>query len=242
MEEVFSLPRFGYLLKTDLLKAWRNMNFSFFLMSGSAFITYLLILFARWMSDADDIFLLAETRALIFGVMVATLTIITPSRCFGSVTDLKAGRFYLSLPASVLEKTLSMLLVCAIIIPLLACAVYFSLDELVCWMDPTCGSPLLSTMGKELLGMMEYAPFSLAFLLGAIYFKKSKIPKTIGCILLFYVFFYPLLSPIFDATMQDFQFLMREDLEQMAVGGLFSGAISLVLTALIYWRVRTLQH
>ena len=214
------------------------MNFSFCLMSCSGVITYLFVIGLRWLADWNELSLNGDARAFIFGVMMATLCIVTPSRCYGSVTELRAGRFFLLLPASVWEKSLSMILICAVVIPVAACAVYFGLDELLCLIDPSCGTPLLKLMGEEIWGITSVIPYSLAFLLGAIFFKKSKMAKTIGCILLFYIVCGILAG----------SFLGSIDLNAIntttftADLSWFSGAITIVLMGMIFWRVRTLQH
>lgn len=238
MATYFSFSRLGSVLKTDLQNARKNMGLSFLLMSCSGALTYLFVLILRWLAGWNELTLGGDARGFIFGVMIATLCIVTPARCYGSVTEVRAGRFFLLLPASVWEKSLSMILICAVVIPVAACAVYFGLDELLCLIDPSCGTPLLKLMGEEIWGITSVIPYSLAFLLGAIFFKKSKMAKTIGCILLFYM-----VGGILAGS-----FLGSIDLNAIntttftADLSWFSGAITIVLMGMIFWRVRTLQH
>lgn len=238
MERHFSFSRFGALLKTDLRNAWKNMGLSFLLMSGSGAVTYLFVLGLRWLARWNELTLNGDARSFIFGVMMATLCIVTPSRCYGSVTELRAGRFFLLLPASVWEKTLSMILICAIIVPVSACGVYLGLDGLLCRMDSSCGTPLLNLMGDDFGGITGAIPYSLAFLLGAIFFKKSKMAKTIGCILLFYL----------AAGLLAGSLLGSIDINPFDTASLtldlswVSGAMTILLIVLIFLRVRTLQH
>ena len=238
MEDIFSISRFWKQLKSDLLKSWRNMNFSFCLMSCSGAITYLFILGLRWMADWNELSLIGNTRGFIFGVMMTTLCIVTPTRCFGSVTQLREGRFYLQLPSSVLEKSLSMILICTIIVPLSATGIYLAWDALICRFDPSCGSPLPELMEEQLWGIASVPPYSLAFLLGALIFKKNKMAKTIGCILLFYVFclFFA------GSLLESINFNQLGTTSFTADLSWISGAITIVLMGLIFWRVRTIQH
>ncbi|MBP5538496.1 MAG: hypothetical protein J6X69_01470 [Bacteroidales bacterium] len=238
MEAYFSFSRFGSVLKTDLQNAWKNMGISFFLMSGSGALTYLFVLGLRWLAQWNELTLGGDARSFIFGVMMATLCIVTPSRCYGSVTELRAGRFFLLLPASVWEKSLSMILICSLILPVSACLVYFGLDSLLCRIDPSCGTPLLKLMGDEIWGIMSVIPYSLAFLLGAIFFKKSKIAKTIGCILLFYMV-GGLLAGSFLGSIAITQVTPSSFSIELSWG---NGFMTLLLVALIVRRVRTLQH
>ena len=238
MATYFSFSRLGSVLKTDLRNARKNMGLSFLLMSCSGALTYLFVLILRWLAGWKELTLGGDARGFIFGVMIATLCIVTPARCYGSVTEVRAGRFFLLLPASVWEKSLSMILICAVVIPVAACAVYFGLDELLCLIDPSCGTPLLKLMGEEIWGITSVIPYSLAFLLGAIFFKKSKMAKTIGCILLFYMVGGILAGSIIGNI--DIHFLNTTSLTVDL--SWFSGAMGLILMALIVWRVRTLQH
>lgn len=238
MATYFSFSRLGSVLKTDLQNARKNMGLSFLLMSCSGALTYLFVLILRWLAGWNELTLGGDARGFIFGVMIATLCIVTPARCYGSVTELRAGRFFLLLPASVWEKSLSMILICAVVIPVAACAVYFGLDELLCLIDPSCGTPLLNLMGDDFGGITGAIPYSLAFLLGAIFFKKSKMAKTIGCILLFYL----------AAGLLAGSLLGSIDINPFDTASLtldlswFGGALTILLMVLIFLRVRTLQH
>lgn len=238
MEEYFSFSRFGALLRTDLRNVWKNMGLSFLLMSTSGAVTYLFVLGLRWLAGWNELALYGDARGFIFGVMMATLCIVTPSRCYGSLTELRAGRFFLLLPASVLEKTVSMILICAIVVPVSACGIHFGLDGLLCRIDPTCGTPLLQLMGDNIGGITGAIPYSLAFLLGAIFFKKSKMAKTIGCILLFYMV-GGILAGSFLGSIDISQFDTASFTADLSWVG---GAMTILLTILIFLRVRTLSH
>lgn len=238
MEEYFSFSRLGSVLKTDLRNAWKNMGLSFLLMSGSGAVTYLFVLILRWLAGWKELTLGGDARGFIFGVMIATLCIVTPARCYGSVTEVREGRFFLLLPASVWEKSLSMILICAVVIPVAACAVYFGLDELLCLIDPSCGTPLLKLMGEEIWGITSVIPYSLAFLLGAIFFKKSKMAKTIGCILLFYM-----VGGILAGSLLGSIDINPFDTASLTLDlSWFGGALTILLMVLIFLRVRTMQH
>ena len=128
-----------------------------------------------------------------FAVMVLTaglFTIVFPSRAYGGITDKKEGSAWLMIPASRLEKYLSMMLVCLIVVPLTFIAGYLLSDWLVCLMDPTCGKAMLSfDLNSEIEKSIDlpnlklngywliYATiieYAITFLVGALIFKKWK--------------------------------------------------------------------
>lgn len=235
MEELFSLKRFGLLLKSDLKNAWKSMNFSFCLMSLSGVISYAINLIFSGIFSQHAAFK-ADSRLFIYCVTMITLFIITPSRCYGHVTHLKKGRSFLLIPASYLEKTLSMILVCLLIIPLLSSCIYFIMDALICTIHPACGMTVLEFITGNyktpyfvVTGIIS---FCLFFLLGAIVFKKGKIFKTIGCLIAYLILAGMIVSA----------FLTQVDFDDYYVISFFHTLYVLILSALIGWRVRTLQH
>jgi hypothetical protein len=142
-----------------------------------------------------------------------------PSKIYGFITDKKEGAQFLMLPASPLEKTISMIIVACILMPLAYFAIYFSLDELLCLFDPNCGNPIIMAIHEfrydsvarvvnnmqsdELSGwtrpafmLDDIAQTAMVFLLGALVFKTSKTAKTIGCMILLTLVLSMIIIPI----------------------------------------------
>ncbi|MGN1225787.1 MAG: hypothetical protein ACI4TL_00960, partial [Candidatus Cryptobacteroides sp.] len=157
-------------------------------------------------------------RAFVFAVAVVVLCISMPTRCYGRITKKNFGSFYLSLPASTLEKFLSMILICVVICPLIGMGAYLAIDGLICLIDKSCGESILKLISdayeiiskfliaripeletdsemansiisaikqlcNPLLYLDDFAGCILPFLLGALYFKKNKVVKTILCLI-----------------------------------------------------------
>ena len=66
-----------------------------------------------------------------------------PVKCYGKLTEKQYGSFWLTLPASKLEKFISMIIITCIIAPLAGILLYIGADALICAIDPTCGRNLI---------------------------------------------------------------------------------------------------
>lgn len=209
---IFNLNRFGRYLVTDIKTAIANFGLSLLIVAtlGLSFDIvsglFSLVIRGSW-SGMDDAF-----RISLFVISLVIVVILEPSKIYGHVTDKKEGQAFLMLPVSTLEKTISMILVSCIIVPLVFFAIYLSVDFLVCLADPTCGKAILITFNDIRFDMLnglssnleELKPFidnptafanpalfiddaiqiPLIFLLGAIYFKKSKPAKTFATLIM----------------------------------------------------------
>ena len=199
MNDTFNFKRFWTYFKYDLKQMWRNHSKAAMLIGGASAIFYILwvmfsLVFAqRWTSP------LLPVRVVVLFIAFAILELYQV-RTYGHLTDKKAGSAWLMVPASRLEKYLSMLLITLIVIPFLFFAVYFILDGILSLVDPTYGTALftgfmgayrqildvLSTVGNaspitltpsNLLFPMIVSFFCnfLYFLLCGICFKKNKL-------------------------------------------------------------------
>lgn len=81
-----------------------------------------------------------------FGVFVVSMIFIfigMPVKSYGKVTEKQYGSFWLSLPASRLEKFISMLIMTCIVVPVIGMAGFMAVDSLICSLDASCGNGLL---------------------------------------------------------------------------------------------------
>lgn len=209
---IFNLNRFGRYLVTDIKTAIANFGLSLLIVAtlGLSFDIvsglFSLVIRGSW-SGMDDAF-----RISLFVISLVIVVILEPSKIYGHVTDKKEGQAFLMLPVSTLEKTISMILVSCIIVPLVFFAIYLSVDFLVCMADPTCGKSILLTLNEFRFDMLDglsrnmsqlelfidnptavanpawliddAIQIPLIFLLGAIYFKKSKPAKTFATLIM----------------------------------------------------------
>ena len=83
-------------------------------------------------------------RFFVFCIAVVCMVITMPVKCYGKITEKQYGSFWLTLPASRLEKFISMFLMTCIIVPFTGIAIYLGIDALICAFDHTCGNNLLT--------------------------------------------------------------------------------------------------
>lgn len=150
----FNFRRFGKYFGTDIRTCWSNYGLSLLTISilSPVFFyvlitTFHLILNSSW--DGPDMGL----RFFVFCIALACLVITMPVKCYGKITEKQYGTFWLTLPASRLEKFISMFLMTCIIFPIAGIATYLAVDALICTFDHTCGNNLIAG-GMELIRNM----------------------------------------------------------------------------------------
>lgn len=155
--DIFNFRRFGKYFTTDFRTCWANYGLSLMTISLLAPLASYLIVVAinqilhnTW--DGPDIGL----RVFAFAVAMICMVITMPVKCYGKITEKQYGSFWLNLPASRLEKFISMILMTCIIVPVSGALLYLGLDALICAFDHTCGQNLIAG-GMELLQKMGEA-------------------------------------------------------------------------------------
>ena len=222
--DVLNMNRFGRYLVTDIKNAIARYGISFLIMATVCLTSYLLVGFFASIVGAGWYSLEVTPRMTIMGITLVVLTITAPAKIFGFVTDKKEGSSFLMVPASSLEKTLSMIIVCCVIVPFAFFAIYMSLDQILCLIDGRCGDSIAIAInnGQTFLNdafrkaslesqnlIPDYSSFTsvwmylddlaqgfLIFLLGALLFKSSKPAKTIGCLILLSIAISMIATPI----------------------------------------------
>jgi hypothetical protein len=222
--DVLNMNRFGRYLVTDIRNAVSRYGISLLVMATISVTGYLLAGFFTMIVGNGWHSLGLAGRFMMMAITTLVLTLSAPSKIYGFITDKKEGSSFLMIPASSLEKTISMILVCCVILPLVFFAVYMSLDQIICLIDNRCGDSLIVAInnGREMMLdafqklsreteniIPDYSSFSspwiymddlaqgfLLFLLGALIFKSSKSAKTVGCLILFSIALSMILSPI----------------------------------------------
>ena len=270
MKSTFDFKRFGKYYVSDLRGVFNDNWLTVLLTALGGVIAYLFCGTIQLIADGAWGSYGVLGRSVTFLVLFAVLYIIMPAKEYGYITEKRRGSFFLLLPASPFEKSLSMILNVAILTPLAFLAIAFAADALLCLVDPGCGSTLASVIfsgtalgdafddmtgyGTGLLssgdlfwsGVMSVITTALIFLVGALYFKKSKVAKTflvlIGLTLVFIIFTCIAVS-VGDDCLCD----VEEDPELFlshvkTVGYVFNVVIILALCAWTYLRVKTIKH
>lgn len=270
MNRIFNFSRFGRYLVYDLRNAWNNAGFTL-LVYGLAPIFFFFfyeiccLVFSGYFGN----FGLGWRIPFLFVLMLVCFTLL-PARLYGRVTDRRYGTEFLMLPASTFEKFLSMVIVTAVVMPLCLSLMLLVSDTLLGLIfGALYGEPLLFMDNSVLFGVDPLAVagdslyvnffagflvgwwiWILFFILGSVFFKKSKVAKT----LLSYLLISMVLGVTFSAILLKSQTgtaeaLFTKDIDiQTAVNFLnvvsnvINFLISAVLLGLIYWRLRALKH
>lgn len=152
--EVLSFPRFGKYFKYDLTQMWRNNGKAVVMLGGISLIVYLiwvifsLVFTGTW--NGPDMAVRAAVMMLGWFILVLYQT-----RTYGYLTEKRAGSSWLMVPASSLEKCLSMLLITVVLQPLAYFIAYLLVDGFLALVDPTVGTALIASVGTATTELRE---------------------------------------------------------------------------------------
>lgn len=175
MNDIFSIKRFGQYLATDIKNSAHNCGLSLIILGCSGLLINIIVGFICLVFDGTWAMPELTARVIIFFIMLLCATITLPIKCYGYVTDAKRGPAFTLVPASVLEKSISMILVAGVLVPMLTVIIYCGLDALTVTLFPSMGDSLFSS--KSLLmdkimtsmeseneaGMVNFAEYSKQF-------------------------------------------------------------------------------
>ena len=202
MSNTFNINRFGKYLKYDLVSCWKENRTFLLTLALIPVIIYITTVFFGMVTNGLSGFIHMAARPALaarisaFSTVAVIFVIFFPARSYGFITEKAKGSAWVELPASQLEKFLSMMLICLIIMPLAFFCTYLLSDAVVCLADSACGSSIFSswtgwgdmmktdsevTLGANGLWVMvaTVVSFMSIFLLGALLFKKKKVIGTI---------------------------------------------------------------
>lgn len=143
--EIFNFHRFGKYFASDLKTCGANYGLSLLALTVLApvatelvFAGFSLLLDLSWQGAGLGL------RVGVFATAMLCMIVTMPVKCYGKLTDKQYGAFWLMLPASRLEKFISMLLICSIIVPALGLGMYLGVDALICAIDHTCNQSIVA--------------------------------------------------------------------------------------------------
>ena len=145
MNEIFDIKRLGRLIKYEATNYIPNFFKSLLIFAS--------VIAAVWIfSLTVDFDVCLHSRAGLVNALFVLAIVLSPFIVYKDMNDRKKGYIYAMIPASTLEKLLSMIVLCVVIVPLLAYAVLTATDLLL-W--------LLSKAGiGPFLHMEFYNPFT----------------------------------------------------------------------------------
>lgn len=244
MNEIFNFKRFGQMLAVDFNRVFSSYGLSLLILCFAEVIIFL-ISYAVGQIIGEPVNMELSIRMTIYSICMVVLIFTMPQKCYGFITDKSKGSAYLSLPASSLEKFISMLLLTTLLTAIFVLG-SLSVDALLCHCFPNSFTNLDSVQITEdmwvkhnVKDISSLTPSILTFLLGALWFKKGKAGKTLLCLMamVLILFVINLLLDNWD-TMASEQILVRD----IKFACYCYTAMFVAVLVLIYLRVRKIQH
>lgn len=267
MNNVFDFKRFGNYFLYDLRNAKNSYGLSLLILGCMPIVLYIVVQLFSLIFAQKLCAIPMPVKYIQLLVVILIASIGAGTKIYGHVTEKKAGSSFLMLPASTLEKWVSMILVVCVAVPFVFFGLQVASDALMSLITPgTYGTRLYELTPlqdvKAMLGeqgihvnmegyfFFDWCESVLVFTLGAIVFKKSKIAKTILCLLgfSFLVSTAMMFFIGFDGTNVYFNWLDHFDTVDGAAkffNLLTNLSFFVVIGALLggmYYRIRTLKH
>lgn len=275
MNNNFNFGRFGKYFVYDLKRQWKNIGMLVLTFALSPVIFYMLYMFFAALFDGGLMKLFSGmsidgpsiwVRFGMAAVMITIFVMLFPSRAYGEITDKAKGSEWLMLPASRLEKYVSMMLVTLLVIPIMYIVVYLLSDGLVCLFDKSCGGALMSFRINDLLRTTDIiipanglwiiiantVQYAIIFLLGGLIFKKWKVVGTLLANFAIGMFFSTLISMLFanmDPVMVGEKFMnwtvRHADSVDLWLNGFINFWTLLIVAVCVIWiwfRLKRIQH
>lgn len=270
MSNIFSFKRFANYLVYDLNNAKNNYGMSMLVIGLLPFITFAFSQLMAWIVSPENL-------GQGFGVMIRIMTILmaivvveltAPSKLYGRITERRYGSDWLQIPASTLEKFLSMIVMVCIVLPLAMCILLLFSDTILALIFPArYGESIFAVLnGINLFNVtiteipdvtlhfnviyicfLSWVNNILIFTLGATVFRKAKVAKTILVVCIIGAVFGNVFGLCFDFTNSAMDFMIENNpLRAVNLLNGFVNITSIVEILLVggglYYRLRTIQH
>jgi len=265
MSNVFDFKRFGKYFGYSLRNAWNNFSLSLLICALTPVLVFVFYELICLMFDghfrASSEWLRDFAAALGFLLVV----LIAPAKLFGCITDGRTGTGFLMIPASTFEKWLSIMLICALVLPLCLGVLMLAGDTL---MELVFGSGYAGvymftilrdsfsieidggfTVNAFAIGYVGWITSILSYTLGALVFKKAKVGKTLLCLMLLGIIFgFLVVSASCNMAFgsQEWQSIEDDPIAVVSRINLLHNLIYLVyacvLAGAVYLRLKTITH
>ncbi len=148
-KDIFNFRRFGQYFASDIRTCTANYGLSLLTISLLTpiilhVLTVGISLIVNQVWDGPGI----AARAAAFIAAMFCMMIIMPVKTYGKITEKQYGSQWLMVPASKLEKFLSMIILTCIVAPIIGVTIYLCFDDLLCALDHTCGDSILHELGN----------------------------------------------------------------------------------------------
>ena len=270
MNNVFDFKRFGNYFAYDLRRAINNYGISLLLLGLAPVILYTLHVLTSLLRGGGIAPIDGSLKIVISGIVILATAVSAGVKIYGMVTDKRSGSDFLMLPASTLEKWLSMVRMVCVAVPAVLLVLSLASDSLLSWIVPASyGEGIITSASSEdfsmLMGTNEdfsvnlpalfflgWCGSALTFTLGGIFFKKAKIAKTILCLFALGTVLSILTAVLignFNVDMEQFSQSLEEVDNPASVINSFNWLLNIYmlitrggLLLLTWLRLRTLKH
>ena len=154
MNETFQLRRFWQYFRYDFMQVMRSHGRPLLLFAGLG-LFYFLVQGLLSLSFSGTWSYPGQAVRIGMFVVVCTVMELYIARIYGHLTDRKAGSAWLLVPASRLEKYISMLLMVLVVIPVCVWAIYLAVDALLVLVFPAMSQPVVGSFFSGLSTLMQ---------------------------------------------------------------------------------------
>ncbi|MBQ8760758.1 MAG: hypothetical protein IJZ06_04985 [Bacteroidales bacterium] len=262
MNSTFDIKRFGNVVRYDAMSYFQNFGLTLAVLLALPIGLWFLLYTNMSINDFEAY--MSEGRFGILQLIMYLAVMIVPSRLYKNINDPRKGIQYAMLPASTLEKFLSMLLYCVVVTPILYLVGAVLIDSILVLVpgnNPYEGFVFNQIFNTEvvefsstgeldsyaqdiklpLFKFFAFLSYASIFMFINMLFKKRKLSKTIGILaligIIFMVFIVRLVIKFegFDGTMTSDDML---EFEKYLIRVIYYGGylINLIIsTSLLYF-------
>ena len=246
MNEIFNFNRFSRIFAVDLNRIVREYGLTFIVLCLSEAIIYIIASLVMLTAGKGTVTLEDVMRDMIFEMSQFALILTMPQKCYGMITDRRKGAAYLTIPASSFEKTLSMILFTAMIVPVLFVLVTKCVDTTMYTLIPGAiekydyvqKTGIDAPIGANISMIASEMP---TMLLGAIYFKKGKAIKTLLFCSAVTIILYVLLSILSNGNIEIDEMISNIN-TTVILKKIINYTIVAAMCVWVYFRVRKIQQ
>lgn len=271
MNKIFSIKRFGRYFTFDLKNAVNNFGLSLLIMCCLPVILLIIKSLLSIVFGEGMVLPSLTERMSLFYIALFIMMIASPVKIYGGLTEKKYGSSWLLIPASRVEKFISMLLICLIVVPLAYFIVYLGIDGLLSllikdYSPAIIGSDAIKSfisfnipedMPFEVIGgpylyfFGSMTSIILTFLLGSLCFRKGKVAKTILALFVFMMVMGIVMFVVVIKSPDHFESLMAraEDMNPERIASMINTwswiwnvLVYGGLGTAVYFRLKTLKH
>ena len=202
MNKTFDIKRFGNVLRYDAMSYFQKFGWTLLILFAIP-IGIWFLLYTNFHDSADAT---GDFRYVMLNALFIIAMILAPSRLYKTCNDSRRGIQFAMMPASTLEKFLSMLFYCALVTPLLYIAGFTLIDTILTLIPGSnpyegfifkyfshndlvrVGDSDMTEYAQEiklpLQGLFAWLAYVSIFIFTNMVFKKRKVSKTIGILAL----------------------------------------------------------